>query len=458
MRSAFFVVLPSRHCPNISIPLLHYSGAIYYKCITKARIVMATIYYKIFKHHKKADGKYNVKYCLTHKGKQVYISSPHNVSDKQLIKTSMKLRDDSVLSEVLAEIAGLMAKVRRLGVGIDGMTAKDVLQRITTDEGPQGVDFIAFCRKHIAELKVAGRTGTARSLQPVVNHLVDYFESEKVMADQITSGALRGLEAYLSRPGRITRINQFGDEVVTHRAAMGSSGLHTTMRDLRVLFNACRREYNTELHTAINHYPFEFYTLPKPAPARKRGADLSVEDVAAIRDLKARSMSRRELARDMFMLSFYLCGMNAKDLLDQIWVVDNGRVTYGRSKTKDRRSDGAVISVAVPEPARVLLDRYTARHIRNRYSGYDTFYSALKHGMKEVSAALGKPATFYHARHTFATLAHNRCGFSKDEIAAALNHVDQSRRVTERYIAVDWSVVDRVQAGVLALLPAKDVI
>lgn len=172
---------------------------------------MATIYYKIFKHHKKADGKYNIKYCLTHKGKQVYISSQHNVSDKQLIKTSMKLRDDKVLAEVLAEVVAL---------------------------------------------------------------------------------------------------------------------------------------------------------------ERKAG----------------------------------------------------------------------------------LLDHYTARHIANRYVGYDTFLKAITKGMSEVSADIGKDITFYHARHTFATLAHNKCGFSKDEVAAALNHVDQSRRVTERYIARDWSVVDKVQAGVLGLL------
>lgn len=416
---------------------------------------MATIYYKIFKHHKKADGKYNIKYCLTHKGKQVYISSQHNVSDKQLIKTSMKLRDDKVLAEVLAEVVALERKAGLLGVGIEHMTAKEVLQHITTDVAPDQIDFIAFCRRHIAALKASGRDGTARSLQPVVNHLVDYFGSESVPVTEITSKALRGLESHLSRPGRIIRINQFGDEVSTSRPAMGQSGLHTTMRDLRVLFNACRREHNTELHTAITHYPFDFYKLPKAGQPRKRGGDLSTDDVARIRGLMARQASRKELARDMFMLSFYLCGMNAKDIFGREWDIVDGRITYGRNKTRGLRSDGAIISVAVPEPAAELLDHYTARNLANRYAGYDTFLKAITKGMSEVSADIGKDITFYHARHTFATLAHNKCGFSKDEVAAALNHVDQSRRVTERYIARDWSVVDKVQAGVLGLLPAK---
>lgn len=421
---------------------------------------MATIYYKIFKHHKRADGTYNVKYCLTHKGKQVYAASPYSVSDKQLIKSSMTIRDMPVLYSVMREIDQMSVRLQELGMAITRMGAKEVLQHITTagdDAASDAIDFIAFCRRHVEGLKRAGRDGTARALQPVVNNLIDFFGSEVVLVTDITSRELRRFEEYLSKPRRITRKNQFGEDVTTQRPALTQSGLHTTMRDLRVLFNACRREYNTELHTAIPNYPFDYYKIPKPGLSRQRGGDLSAADVALIRDTRARPLSRKELARDIFMLSFYLCGMNAKDIFEQDWTLKDGRLTYGRAKTKGRRSDGALISVAVPEPAAALLARYTKRYLHNRYSGYDTFLTAVGKGMRELPAgSSGEGITFYHARHTFASLAFNKCGFSKDEVAAALNHVDRSLRVTERYIAVDWSVIDRVQNGVLALLPAAD--
>jgi hypothetical protein len=47
----------------------------------------------------------------------------------------------------------------------------------------------------------------------------------------------------------------------------------------------------------------------------------------------------------------------------------------------------------------------------------------------------------------------------KDDVALALNHIDQGNKVTDIYIEKDWSIVDEVQSNVLALLfdtePAK---
>ena len=46
--------------------------------------------------------------------------------------------------------------------------------------------------------------------------------------------------------------------------------------------------------------------------------------------------SRHNLARDVFMLSFCLWGTNAIDLYE-CTDLKNGRLTYNRAKTKDRR-------------------------------------------------------------------------------------------------------------------------
>ena len=64
--------------------------------------------------------------------------------------------------------------------------------------------------------------------------------------------------------------------------------------------------------------------------------------------------------------------------------------------------------------------------------------------------------TFYWARHTFATVARNDCRVSKDDVALALNHVDEGNRVTDIYIAKDWRIVDEVQEKVLDKLKAKE--
>lgn len=49
-------------------------------------------------------------------------------------------------------------------------------------------------------------------------------------------------------------------------------------------------------------------------------------------------LRRQELARDVFMLSFFLVGMNTVDMFNVPYSSrKNGRITYQRSKTKDRR-------------------------------------------------------------------------------------------------------------------------
>lgn len=60
--------------------------------------------------------------------------------------------------------------------------------------------------------------------------------------------------------------------------------------------------------------------------------------------------------------------------------------------------------------------------------------------------------TFYWARHTFATVARNDCRMSKDDVALALNHVDEGNRTTDVYIAKDWKIADNVQRKVIAQL------
>ena len=56
----------------------------------------------------------------------------------------------------------------------------------------------------------------------------------------------------------------------------------------------------------------------------------------------------------------------------------------------------------------------------------------------------------------FASIARNDCRLSKDDVALALNHVDNGHSVTEINIAKDWSIVDEVKAAVMATLNAKD--
>jgi hypothetical protein len=153
------------------------------------------------------------------------------------------------------------------------------------------------------------------------------------------------------------------------------------------------------------------------------------------------------------MLSFYLCGMNAVDLF-QMQTDDHlaERINYNRSKTRSRRRDRAFISVNIPDIAIPLYLKY-AGNLQVRYASHNTLDRALSIGMRAIGKGENIPdLEFYDARHAVGDWARNICRFSKDDVALALNHKDQTKSVTDTYISKNWQIIDEVQEAVIAIL------
>lgn len=117
-----------------------------------------------------------------------------------------------------------------------------------------------------------------------------------------------------------------------------------------------------------------------------------------------------------------MCGINAVDLYYcGPESVVNGRLEYKRSKTQGVRADGAFISVKIVPEARPILKKYLGK-LRERYADNDNLNLALSEGMKVIRRALKwnspelKDVTYYLARHTFGTIARNKCGVNKSDV------------------------------------------
>ena len=315
------------------------------------------------------------------------------------------------------------------------------------------VDFILFIKEHIAQLIRENRESYSRCFRTVKNSLIDYFGSESVSINDIHSNMLKSYERYLKRERTIKRVNQLGKVVETTEKSLSESGIHNHMRDLRALFNAARDHYNNDdlgLYK-IKHYPFKKYKIGSAPLTKKR--NITIEQVKLIRSCNPPPNSRAELAKDLFMLSFYLCGTNVVDFYHlQKKNIKHGRIEYNRSKTKGRRRDDAFISIKLINEAKPLLEKYI-EVLPQRYKKYDGLDTALSAGMKDLRKVTGiDDITFYWARHTFANTARNTCRLSKDDVALALNHIDEGHRTTDIYIAKDWKIVDEVQEKVVSLI------
>ena len=413
---------------------------------------MATIKEVVLKHHKKEDGTFNIKYRLTHNRNVTYINTNHFVDAKQL-KKDFTVKDKFLLSVISTEIAKYRMKLLELDGLLMDLDVKQLANRLTLTDENIVIDFIAFARQYISELNDQGRKSSAYTFLTVANSLCDFFGSQEVRIDRINSMMLADYEKYLRRERKFTRKSQFGRDVNYVSKGLSDSGLHNHMRDLITLFNAARDRFNDEDRglIRIKHYPFKKHKVIEAPMTEKRA--LNIDQLIKIREFNCTAGSRSELANEIFLLSFYLCGMNAKDIyeLTQSAVTKN-RVNYNRSKTKKRRKDSAFISIKLIPEASPLLFKYLNR-LKDRYAESNNFNKALSKGLCEIGEAIGIPSlTLYSARHSFGTIARNQCRFSKDDVAFALNHIDHTTKTTDIYIKPDWQIIDDVQLKVVSLL------
>lgn len=420
----------------------------------------------VYAHHKKADGTYNVKVRVTHNRVKRHIATNVYVRKEDLTR-GYKIKSQQVLDELKAlveryqRIAGTLPVERANSMSVD-----EVVQYITNyghlHEAFE-LDFIAFGREMAKEALEQGRWGSAKGYETALNALERFLHTDTLPIQQVTARMLEDFANYLANEPK----QQYKGKKAP---AKGERAPSLYLSNIRILHNKAKERYNDEDAGVIRipNSPFKRFHVPRAPLTRKRS--VSVEQLQAIMQVEAGRTkdSRVTLARDVFLLSFGLIGMNSVDLFT-CTQYDHGRITYQRSKTKGRRADFAQISIKVEECVKPLLERYrdkSGKRVFNfyqRYADHHTFNTALNKGLKAIGkleSVKEEDLEFYAARHTWATLARNKAGVDKETIHEALNHVDESMRVTDIYIDRDYSAQDEANRNVLELVqftapPAK---
>lgn len=402
---------------------------------------MATITATVLKVNKKKDGSYSVKFRLTHNRqirylKTKYTASPHDVNKNGELKT------DFIIDYLASDLKKYRSELNNIE-NIDSLSVDDVKNILL--HGSNDINLLPFFKDHIEKLKGQGRSNTAKPFLTVYNYLTDYRGSA-LFASKLTSNFLKEYEQYLRTPKTISRNVAGGKEIIKNNVYLTDNGVNNHMAALRTLFNEAKSTFNDEDtgRIVIKNNPFSKYKIkPKKQSIHK---SISVEEVRMIRDVIPET-KREEVGKLMFMLSFYLCGMNAVDIYTNIETLKTipNRINYNRAKTKGKRADNAFISIFIPEEAKDII-----RKIDINYSTMHVLNTSLSIGLSSLNKRLNiEGLIMYSARHSFATIARNDLRINKDDIAMALNHVDSGNKVTDIYIKPDWSIIDDVQRAVI---------
>jgi hypothetical protein len=410
---------------------------------------MANLTAKVLRHHRKADGSYNVKICVYHNSVRAYIDTEHYVTEKKLTE-DLQITDTFIISLLEKVLGDYRKAIRDLGPKLKLFSAQALKDYLIKKD--DGIDFLEFCQIHVNHLNRNGQGKNAANYNTVRNHLCDFFNKDKFPIAEISVGTLDAFVRFLKSDRKVIRRDKLKEPYTVEVKGVSDASIHNYLRDFSGFFSAARTYYNKPSLgiTLITYNPFSEYKILDAPETRKR--NITIQQVIKIKNCVVKEGSRAELARDMFMLSFYLCGINAVDLYFSKYVLNGDRIEYNRSKTKGKRKDKAFISIKIPYEAKGLILKY--QHILSeRYSTNSGLNKALSKGMRQIQVLTEIPdITFYWARHTFGNIARNKCRKSKDDVALALNHVDNGRKTTDIYLEKDWTIVDEVQDAVIKYL------
>ena len=256
--------------------------------------------------------------------------------------------------------------------------------------------------------------------------------------------ALNALEKYLGR--RRLAFSEFSYDLMDG-FCKSLAGLQRApsmyIRIIKQLIKEARLRYNTDKEILIPFTTADNFKTPKET-ARKIERSVDVDTIRKI--INYESTGRAGLARDCYILSFCLMGMNSVDLFT-CKSLKNNTIRYNRSKTKGRREDEAYIEVKVLKQIKDLMKKYKGGSrvfdFYTRYSNYQNFNSNINKGLKTMCEDLGiDNITFYSARHSWASIARNKLRIDKYTIHEALNHVVDDMAITDRYIKKDFSIIN----------------
>lgn len=236
---------------------------------------------------------------------------------------------------------------------------------------------------------------------------------------------------------------------------VSSSTRNLHLRNLRAVMNhAWKKKY-------VSDYVFTDFRVPKPEPTRKRA--LTVEQVRTLMTVHCGPFEQEY--RDLFLLSLFLIGVNATDILHAKKTdIVNGRFEYRRQKTHK------LYSIKVEPEAAAIIEKYEGKNwLLKPLDSYSRAKDYLHHwndGLGRIGTRCspgtrreGKPLfpklTTQWARHTWATIA-AIIDLPVDVVGRSLGHSWTMGGITSVYIDYDLKKIDVANRKVIDYILGKE--
>lgn len=411
-------------------------------------MAILTIYYD--KRNKNSERVYPIKIAVRNKNTTSYINTNIRVHEDdwvngQIVETNAT---NKKLNKILQDKLAFL-KLRLLSLStteeIKNKKAKEIVALLEPKlEDDKKVEKISLLSYWIKYERRKDKEETVSVYEQTRSKIAKYCNIEQLQFEDITYSWLCDLEQWLSMQGN----------------SVNTRSIH--FRNLRAVYNSAIKEGLVSL----DKYPFRNFVIRKEQTAKR---SLTIEQLRMFRDAPCEGVIRKY--KDVFMLIFYLAGINLVDLMQLPPLDSDGRIRYRRSKT------GILCELQVPQEALRIIEKYKGEkrlvNFAETYASKRSFTLRVNQGLQKVGEmhyidvkarngathkakrykALFPSITTYWARHTWATIAAD-LDIPDAVIDAALGH-KSPYPMTDVYVRRNQRKVDDAVRKVIDYLNEK---
>lgn len=345
---------------------------------------MATIKLAVLKHTQSKDGSYKIRIAIGHRSETHYIVTKYKVNSPSEFVGGIVTRVPNA-HEINVKLRNILndydERLERIP-SPDDYTCKE-LRDLLKSMRPHSstATFSQVSEQYQKELIEDGRGSYAGMLQNSLRLFRD-FSGGDMFLSEISTVTISEFERWLKRKG------------------LSQTYISMTLSMTRTIIN---RAIRAQLVTYQLH-PFAYWKRPAD---EEREIDISVEELAAIRDSQPK-LKKQRIARDLFMLSYYLGGINLIDLLN----IDFRGVSvleYVRHKSRNTKTSDKRISFTIQPEAEELIRKWMNRNTGKLDFGYKFSYKnflqfitrSIKSLAKDLDIQNYKKVCYYTARKSF---------------------------------------------------------
>ena len=383
-------------------------GTVHYQIIHHCKVRHIRTGYKLFPSEWiSASGEINVS-AGSGEGRKSYLAALKNQIDKDLFR--------------------IKKCINRLNQEDTPFTVDRIIELYTAPEG--NCTFLLYGKELLVELRQIGKVRTAGTYQCALNSFERYLNNRgDVPLDEMDSNQMITYESWLKGTGVCPNTSSY------------------YMRNLRAIYN---RAVSEGLVVQRNPFKHVYTGIDKTV---KRAVPFKI--IKMIKELDLSFEPQLELARDIFLFSFYTRGMSFIDMAHlKKSNLQNGILTYSRKKTGQR------LTILWEELMQEIVDKYkddTSEYLLpilrycdiNDRKQYKLRAKQIGRGLNKIGLRLElkAPLTFYVARHSWASIAQDR-KVSTDIIREGLGH--DNEKTTHIYLAsISTSQIDRANQIIL---------